>query len=72
MKVKVVLVTAGPVTLSIVPSLDSRASTISKGISDSIIAELSSTAQVTAIVDISLTGLGGLLVTDTDTGGGTE
>ena len=53
--------------------VDSCASTISTDSSDTIIAELSnSTVQVTVTVDISLTGLGGLLVIDTETGGTTE
>ena len=52
---------------------DSCASTITIESSDSKISELfSSTVQVTVTVDISLTGLGGILVIDTDAGVVTE
>ena len=71
---KVVPETIGLDILSVASlGVDSSASTITSESSDSKIAELfSSTAQVTVIVDISLTGLGGLLVIDTDAGGATE
>ena len=58
--------------LSRVPSLDSCVSTINNARSEATIAELKFTVQVTVTVDISLTGLGGLLVMDTETGEGTE
>ena len=52
---------------------ESCASTSTNESSDVIIAELSnSTVQVTVTVDITLTGVGGLLVIDTETGGTTE
>ena len=66
--------TIGLDRLSIAPlGPDSCASTITIESSDSKISELfSSTVQVTVTVDISLTGLGGILMIDTDAGGVTE
>ena len=58
--------------LNIVPfGWVSCADTISNGSSDSNTAEFNSTVQVTVTVDISLIGLGGLLVIDTEVGEGT-
>ena len=59
--------------LSIVPfGWVSCADTISSERSDSIIAEFNSTVQVTVIVDVTYTGLDGVLVTDTEAMEGTE
>ena len=69
-KVKVVLVTAGPDRLSGIPSLTSCADTISNESSDSITAGSNSTVQVTVTEDPLLTVLS-LLVTVTDCGAGT-
>ena len=53
--------------------VDSLASTVTIESSDSKIAKLfSSTVHVTVTVDMSLTGLGGLLVMDTNVGGVTD
>ena len=69
----VVPVTVGDsVRASGVPSLNSCASTTSKERSEATIAEFNTKVQVITTVDISSTGLGGLLVMDTETGEGTE
>ena len=68
---KVVPDTICPLKASGAPSLESRASTISR--SDSITDGSNSTTQLTVIVDtIALTGLDGVLVTDTEAAEGTE
>ena len=70
---KVEPVTIGPARVSGVPSLDMLISTITNETSDDLNAELNSTTQLTVTVDIMLfTGLDGVLVTDTEDGGGTE
>ena len=70
---KVVPDTIGPLKASGAPSLESRASTISSERSDSITDGSNSTTQLTVIVDtIALTGLDGVLVTDTEAAEGTE
>ena len=59
--------------LSIVPfGWISCADTISKERSDSIIAEFNSTVQVTVTEDVTMIGLGGVLVIDTEAVEGTE
>ena len=55
-----------------VPSLDSCASTMSSRRSVSTNAEFNTKVQVMTTVDISSTGLGGLLVMDTEAGEETE
>ena len=70
---KVEPVTVEPVRVCGVPSLDMRISTISNETSDALNAGLSSITQFTVTVDTMLfTGLDGVLVTDTEDGGGTE
>ena len=71
---KVVPDTVGLDRLSMAPlGVDSLASTITIESSDSKFAKLfSSTVHVTVTVDISLTGLDGLLVMDTNVGGVTD
>ena len=70
---KVVPDTIGPLRASGAPSLESCASTISSEKSDSITDGSNSTTQFTVIVDtIALTGLDGVLVTDTEAAEGTE
>ena len=70
---KVVPDTIGPLRARGAPSLESRASTISSERSDSITDGSNSTTQLTVIVDtIALTGLDGVLVTDTEAAEGTE
>ena len=70
---KDVTVTVGLVRVSIVPfGWVSCADTINGERSDSIIAEFNSTVQVTVTEDVTLIGLDGILVTDTESGGGTE
>ena len=65
--------TVGPVSVSGVPSLESCVSTISSERSDSITDGPTSTTQFTVTVEVtSLTGLGGVLVTDTEAVEGTE
>ena len=65
--------TVGPVSVSGVPSLESCVSTISSESSDSITDGPNSTTQFTVTVEVtSWTGLGGALVTDTETVEGTE
>jgi hypothetical protein len=68
--VKVVPPIVGPVRVSGVPSLDS--STTSNESSESSIAEFNSTVQVTVTEGVSFTGLGGVLMTDTEAMEGTE
>jgi hypothetical protein len=69
----VVPLVVGSVRVSGVPSLYSRASTISNESSDSITEGPNSTAQFTVTVEIiTLTGLDGVLVTDTEAMEGTE
>ena len=59
--------------LSIVPfGWVSCADTISSERSVSSIAEFNSTVQITVTEDVTLIGLDGVLVTDTERGGGTE
>ena len=58
--------------LSGVPSLDSCASTINNARSEDTIAEFNTNVQIMTTVDISSTGLGGLLVVDTEAEEGTE
>ena len=70
LKVKVVPVTVGPDRLSIVPSLNSCADTISNESSDSITDEPNSTVQVTMTEDPLLTMLS-LLEIVIDCGAGT-
>ena len=66
-------VTVGPGRVSGVPSLESCASTISSETSDSITDGPTSTTQFTVTEEaISLTGLDGVLVTDTEAVEGTE
>ena len=48
------------------------ADTINSERSDSSIPEFNSTVQVTVTEDVTYTGLDGVLVTDTESGGGTE
>ena len=69
---KVVPDLSGLDRLSGVPSLDSCASTINNARSEDTIAEFNTKVQVMTTVDISSTGLGGLLVVDTEAEEGTE
>ena len=70
---KVVPDTVGPVRVSGAPSLESCAETISSESSDSITDGPNSTTQFTATVEvISLTGLDGVLMTDTEAMEGTK